>query len=477
VLDASELRVRALVAVARALEARVELLDLARDALRLGALAADGGVACRRPGRNARSDESRDDYRRLTLTNPDNDLRPSLATGAPGRDGASQVREASKPPGRPQPDNLRKSAAITARDSQNVAGAGPHKVTGFPVFLWYGPALVSTGRTRAAARIAGAAAALVLAGVSAAGAAGPGDALRRQAAALDARAHRALLDLYALDTRLASARTRVAALEARAARLRREQLALAQQLFATHRTLARSQDALANNLALLYKQGDVSALAVVLGSESLDDAVTRLDDLNRAADERRQVAEAAADAQVQLESLRATLHEKQATLASALAAARTTTATLAGARAERSRFLSGLRTKQRLNAAAIDALEQAAARVERKSDELQAEAAPPGAAEAEAAAAPQPVTRSTRTITVWYSLAGHTSTGLPVGPGVVAVDPAVIPLGTRMTIPGYGEGVAADTGSAVSGYTIDLWFPTLADALAWGRRTITIMLH
>ena len=40
---------------------------------------------------------------------------------------------------------------------------------------------------------------------------------------------------------------------------------------------------------------------------------------------------------------------------------------------------------------------------------------------------------------------------LPVGPGVVAVDPAVIPLGTRLTIPGYGEGVAADTGSAVSG--------------------------
>ena len=76
-----------------------------------------------------------------------------------------------------------------------------------------------------------------------------------------------------------------------------------------------------------------------------------------------------------------------------------------------------------------------------------------------------------------YCLTGTTATGLPVGPGIVAVDPSVIPLGTRMTIPGYGEGVAADTGSAVSGYTIDLWFPTLADALAWGRRTVTISLH
>ena len=46
-----------------------------------------------------------------------------------------------------------------------------------------------------------------------------------------------------------------------------------------------------------------------------------------------------------------------------------------------------------------------------------------------------------------------------------------------MTVPGYGEGVAADTGSAVTGNTIDLWFPTLADAMAWGRRTVTITLH
>ncbi len=43
-----------------------------------------------------------------------------------------------------------------------------------------------------------------------------------------------------------------------------------------------------------------------------------------------------------------------------------------------------------------------------------------------------------------------------------------------MTIPGYGEAVAADTGGAVIGATIDLWFPTLAQANAWGRRTVTI---
>jgi len=91
-----------------------------------------------------------------------------------------------------------------------------------------------------------------------------------------------------------------------------------------------------------------------------------------------------------------------------------------------------------------------------------------------------PVVATGRTVTVsstGYSLAGHTATGIPVAFGVVAVDPSVIPLGTRLTIPGYGEGVAADTGSAVRGADIDLWFPTLGQARAWGRRTVTITLH
>ncbi len=76
-----------------------------------------------------------------------------------------------------------------------------------------------------------------------------------------------------------------------------------------------------------------------------------------------------------------------------------------------------------------------------------------------------------------YSLPGTTATGVPVGWGIVAVDPAVIPLGTRMTIPGYGEGVAADTGSAVRGARIDVWFPSVAQARAWGVRTVTITIH
>ncbi|HXK34371.1 MAG TPA: ubiquitin-like domain-containing protein [Dehalococcoidia bacterium] len=54
---------------------------------------------------------------------------------------------------------------------------------------------------------------------------------------------------------------------------------------------------------------------------------------------------------------------------------------------------------------------------------------------------------------------GVTATGVVVTYGVVAVDPNVIPLGTRLFIPGYGYAVAADTGGAVKGNIIDLGFP------------------
>jgi 3D (Asp-Asp-Asp) domain-containing protein len=74
-----------------------------------------------------------------------------------------------------------------------------------------------------------------------------------------------------------------------------------------------------------------------------------------------------------------------------------------------------------------------------------------------------------------YCLEGTTATGLPVGPGIVAVDPSVIPLGTRMTIPGYGEGVATDTGSGVTGARIDVWMASCQDAASF-TRTVTITL-
>lgn len=71
---------------------------------------------------------------------------------------------------------------------------------------------------------------------------------------------------------------------------------------------------------------------------------------------------------------------------------------------------------------------------------------------------------------------GYTASGVHAGHGIVAVDPRVIPLGTRLFIPGYGSAVAGDTGGAIVGQRIDLGFNSLGDALRFGRRLITVYL-
>ena len=78
---------------------------------------------------------------------------------------------------------------------------------------------------------------------------------------------------------------------------------------------------------------------------------------------------------------------------------------------------------------------------------------------------------------VAYYLPGSTAIGVAVRKGVVAVDPTLIPLGTKLRVPGYGPGLAADVGTAIKGRIIDLWFPTTAQARKWGRRTVTITVY
>lgn len=59
---------------------------------------------------------------------------------------------------------------------------------------------------------------------------------------------------------------------------------------------------------------------------------------------------------------------------------------------------------------------------------------------------------------------------------VIAVDPRVIPLGTKVWVEGYGEAIAADTGGAIKGNKIDVFIPTDGQARNWGVRTVTVKI-
>jgi cystine transport system substrate-binding protein len=189
-----------------------------------------------------------------------------------------------------------------------------------------------------------------------------------------------------------------------------------------------------------------------------------------------------------------------------------TAAGLEQARAERSAYIAGLRREQQLTAVQISRLEAQAQEARQRAQVVTQTAAasatpdrsqpadsgqpsttatfapsepPPAPVDsvasaptaAPAAAPPPPKPGGTMSVyATGYCLKGTTATGLPTGPGIVATDPSVIPLGTRMTIPGYGEGVAADTGGSVQGARIDVWFRSCADAAAFGG-TVTVTFH
>ena len=290
---------------------------------------------------------------------------------------------------------------------------------------------------------------------------------------LAAKSRSALLDLYALDSRLARERARLVALRIRTSEVSAQRAAAQHSLAIARRSLAGSELALSRRLQQLYEQGDTDPIATVLGASSVDAALSSLDSLDRIADQDRQVILQTRSARKRLMTVTRALAARESELRRLAGEAKRSTLAIERSRAQRASYLASLSAQRRLNASAISSLQRQAQAIEARSQQLAA-----AAAARDNGGGPGPATSRTLTVVATgYSLIGRTATGAPVGWGVVAVDSRVIPLGTRMAIPGYGEGVASDTGSAVQGATIDLWFPTPAQAAAWGRRSVTITLH
>jgi 3D (Asp-Asp-Asp) domain-containing protein/peptidoglycan hydrolase CwlO-like protein len=354
--------------------------------------------------------------------------------------------------------------------------------------------------------------------------------LRQKGADLARRSRAAVLDLYALGSRLEQTRVDLARLDARLGALRREQATARREYQAALVTMGHAQEQLGGQLRLLYEQDQPDAIAVILGAASLEEAIEGLDNIKRIARATESVLDQARRARGAVARERTQLAAQVGRAEAARARVAAGASELERARAERAAYLVQLKSEQALNAAQITALERRAAQAQRRAREVTTEArarqaeqptttsasssssAPSAARTPDAASAPEQTTtfetpstaapgepppppveavsqapsgatasapgppRPGRTMSVYatgYCLTGTTATGLPVGPGIVAVDPTVIPLGTRISIPGYGQGVAADTGGAIKGNRIDVWIASCKDAAAF-TRTVTI---
>ncbi|MFN2515032.1 MAG: 3D domain-containing protein [Pyrinomonadaceae bacterium] len=97
---------------------------------------------------------------------------------------------------------------------------------------------------------------------------------------------------------------------------------------------------------------------------------------------------------------------------------------------------------------------------------------PPGTREAQKGLLP-----TTPYVATAYSLRGRTASGRMVSKGLIAADPKVLPLGSRVKLEsaGYsGEYLVADTGGAIKGRRIDIWIPSTREALHFGRRKVKL---
>jgi len=336
---------------------------------------------------------------------------------------------------------------------------------------------------------------------------GSADSLRGEATELGAAEQRALLRLYAAETAAARARAdlerskrRLDALTARLQTTRRH-LAVAQRSHAVAATRV------SRALRALYLGGPPpDALAVILSAESFDDALDGVESLRLAVGRNHSLALAVGS---RSRELRLTTNRLAATAASARKTqqrAIALAAELAGVVTRQEQYVASLRARRAITEERLSALQRRAEEAARRTRVVEASAAvrttaasgsagsrptvdtgataapaaepPVSAAGDEGATAAEPSGGSRLTVeTTAYALRGTTASGLPVGPGIIAVDPNVIPLGTRVYVPGYGEAVAADTGSAVKGNIIDLWMPSTSQALQWGRRTVTITVY
>ncbi|WP_100401632.1 LysM peptidoglycan-binding and 3D domain-containing protein [Bacillus sp. FJAT-42315] len=116
----------------------------------------------------------------------------------------------------------------------------------------------------------------------------------------------------------------------------------------------------------------------------------------------------------------------------------------------------------------------------------QASTQPAPVKEAPAKAASSNVQGKTMTVTATAYTAqcngcsGVTATGINLNANrnakVIAVDPNVIPLGSKVHVEGYGTAIAGDTGGAIKGNKIDLHMPTKEQAYQWGVRSVNITI-
>ena len=306
---------------------------------------------------------------------------------------------------------------------------------------------------------------------SALGQTGQIDDLQSRSQELDAAYQQALAELVAVDSEVGRYNAEINVSSQRLAEVQTSIAAEEQRLEETQRQLADRQGFLEKRLRGAYKSDDAGYLEVVMGAGDFSELINRLDMINIIAEDDRQLIDSFEDSKSQVEENLASLSANQQELAGLLASLDSSRQNLVAAQARQQGAVASIQSERQMADSQISQLQADAASIESSMGQIQGESYASGGYSA------PPAGGSSFSMTATaYCLGGRTATGMPVGRGVIAVDPGVIPLGSRVHVSGYGDAIAADTGGAIGGNRIDVWLPC-GEAYAWGVRSVTVTVY
>jgi peptidoglycan DL-endopeptidase CwlO len=305
----------------------------------------------------------------------------------------------------------------------------------------------------------------------------------------------AVFDLLVLERKLATTERRLAEAESERERLAARLATAVADRDRTQRDLTTTRTRLTFRLRAMYITGDLGWLDYLAGSADLRQLVDRAGLLSRVVVAEARLAEQIDRARAGAVQAETSLRQAAAAQASLVSEARALRGHLEQARTDQARLaarlgdrLARVQADARAAQARMDAINRQAGGGSLANAGGGASTGGTGPSTGDTGASAEAGTGTTigsttprtgRQLTVQataYALPGTTATGVGVRYGIIAVDPRVIPLGTRLYVPGYGEGIAADTGGAVKGNSIDVWLPSETQAEEWGVKTITITI-
>lgn len=293
---------------------------------------------------------------------------------------------------------------------------------------------------------------------------------------LDADYRQALTELVAVDSEVSRHSNDISEITQKQAETQAAIVAEQTHLQEFEARLVERQGVLEKRLRGTYKSADIGYLEVVMGAGDFSDFLNRVDMMNYIADDDRALIVSVQEAKQGIEDKIASLAEMQNQLTVSIDELNAAQSSLLDAQSRQQSYVNSLESEKLAADGQLAQLQAQAASIESQMNQIQQQADSSGGGYDQNTTPPASGGSSFSVTSTAYCLGGTTATGMPVGYGIIAVDPRVIPLGSRVHVSGYGDAIAADTGGAIRGNKIDVWL-SCGEAMAWGVRTVTVTVY